>query len=294
MKVSYLEEQRIGDFIDYCNRYCKEHDESFLPDKGFKPDEENPTYILLDDKDAIIGTVSLIVTHGFKSSRRGRFRIMHTTQRSLEAYRMLLDAILEHTKDIDNIYLFIQENRKDDVGRILESLDFAVQRYAWHLERPCQGGAAPDFPAGYELRPLRWDEDEPIWQRINSITFAKLAGHVDMTVDDVKKLRSEETHLDSGMLLLWKDDEPVGTIRITKELENGGHIAFVSAVGVLPEHQGKGLATNMIRAALAYGKNLGLRKSGLSVNAENDRAANIYLREGYEKIETFICYNKRV
>ncbi len=294
MKVCYLEERRIGDFIDYCGRYCKEHDESFLPDKSFKPDAENPTYLLLDDHDAVIGAVSLIITHGFKSSRKGRFRILHTVPRSLEAYRLLTDAILQHTKDIDNIYLFIQENRKEDVGLILETLEFAIQRYAWYLERPCRGGAEPEFPEGYALRPLRWDQDEPVWQRINAITFAKLAGHVDMAVEDVKKLREEETHLDAGMLLLWKGDVPVGTIRITKELENGEHIAFISGVGVLPEYQGKGLATNMIRHALVYGSLLGLRKCGLSVNAENDRAANIYLREGYQKLETVICYNKRL
>lgn len=64
MKAITLENTRRNDFINYCVKYRSEHDGSFLCNddlNDFMPDKENPTCILIDNNDNIIGAASLLL-----------------------------------------------------------------------------------------------------------------------------------------------------------------------------------------------------------------------------------------
>lgn len=99
MKVEALSDEKVADFVAYCKRYKTEIDDSFLYDedlRDFVPDEENPTYIAVDEQDEIIGTASLIIDDYNRRGKKGRFRIFHSKTHNMNCYNMLMSAVLKH------------------------------------------------------------------------------------------------------------------------------------------------------------------------------------------------------
>ena len=63
MRVEVLKPERVNGFIEYCNKHRNEVDDSFLYEedlKEFRPNAENPTYIVMDEQGDIFGAASLI------------------------------------------------------------------------------------------------------------------------------------------------------------------------------------------------------------------------------------------
>lgn len=294
MRIDTLKNERIKDFIDYCKSHRSEVDDSFLYDadlKDFKPNDENPTYILLDDKSEIIGAVSLIIDSYHKRGNRGRFRIFHSAIINIEAYGLLFKAILNHTDNISNLNLLINEE-KTKVTDIIERLGFRIERYAHLLIRDDIEITEASFPHGYEFRTFQFGKDEDAWCEVRNAGFAKLAGsETPKTPEWVSKFKDDENLLAGGMKLLCFNGEPVGQVAISKELDNEIMYTFIFSLCLKSEHQGKGLGRNLLRAALIYGRNKGMPNAMLTVNAENDKATSLYLQEGFKKAETMVCYN---
>lgn len=61
---------------------------------------------------------------------------------------------------------------------------------------------------------------------------------------------------------------------------------FVSHIAVMPAHQGHGLGTRLLSHAEQTARDEGFGKVSLTVEVENTRAAALYLRRGFEVIET--------
>jgi mycothiol synthase len=296
MRIEYLQKEMLPAFIKYCQKHLTEHDESFiqLEDlRDFVPDEDNPTYILLNDSGIITGAASLMLEPRLRTLHKGRFRIFHTMIPSVETYGMMLDALMKHTEGIDLVYLFIPEE-KIDMSHILTNLGFGIERFSWHLRKEGDAIAAPVFPDGMSLRPLRPNQDEAVWCDIVNASFAHLAGHTKSTPDRIKKEMTSETVLPGGMQILWKKDQPIGLICIDTEIENGEKLVSLGPIAILPEYQGMGLGRNLVRAGICFGKSKGFLSTELSVNAENSKAANLYLSEGFKKTQVAVCYNKAI
>ncbi|WHT49539.1 GNAT family N-acetyltransferase [Sporosarcina thermotolerans] len=68
----------------------------------------------------------------------------------------------------------------------------------------------------------------------------------------------------------------------------------IGTLALIPEYQGKGLGRQLLRKALEFGNSIGLPKTVLSANAENERAVNLYTKEGFKKEESVVCYNYKV
>lgn len=295
MYVMPLTEIRLKDYADYCKRYGKEHDESYITDYPTLPDVDHPTYVLVDDAEKIVGAAALMLTPAFREARKGRFIIFHTLEQCYDHYRQLWEAMETHLEGIENIYLFIPDTLQPTVGKILEKLGFLVQRTSWVLSRPSAGLPEPVFPEGYRLEPLRHGSDEQAWCDIINNSFAHLQGHLHATPERLTGFCLEPWHLSDGLLLLWHGDKAIGTVRVTcEEDEEEGRFAEIGALGVVAEYRKKGLGVALLRAGLAVARKHGLEKTVLSVNAENEHAAQIYLREGFVTNEVKVCYNKQV
>jgi mycothiol synthase len=82
MKIQQLTTETMVLFINYCKKYRDELSDEYIEDvhlDKFYPDEENPTYVLLDDKSDIVGVVSLIIDSYHREGKTGRFRIFHSS-----------------------------------------------------------------------------------------------------------------------------------------------------------------------------------------------------------------------
>lgn len=284
--------ENAGRFVAYARRFGPEHDDSHLPDAGFLPGPDDPGYLLLegDGEGEVAGAVSLLLHPSFRQARKARFRILHAREADEARYGQLLEAVRPHLRGLNYVYLFVPEERTAVRG-ILERLGLAVERYSWCLARPAAGVPEPVFPEGYELRPFTPGADDLVWCGLVNLNFASLQGHLTLTPDRLARWLGEAEHLAEGMLILWRGELPVGTLRVIRGEEPGS--AEITSLSVLPGCRGQSLGTNLLRAGVAVGRRDGLDQAVLSVNAENQRAAELYLREGFRRVKVMVCYGQR-
>lgn len=297
MQVEALKNERIKDFVEYCKRHKAEIDDSFLYDedlRDFKPNDENPTYIVTNQQGEIKATASLIIDEYYRKGRKARFRIFHSEIEDEESYKLLMQAILKHTKGLDKIFIFIPVANKKLI-EFIEELKFTVERYAFVLVR--EGLEVPEvkLPEEYSIRPLRLGEDEEAWCKVRNAGFANLKGsETPKTPEDVAKMISSDDNIEGGSMILYHNERPVGVVRCAKDEYEDLPIMNIGPLAIIPEYQGKGLGRMLLRASLKFAKEKSYDRTILSVNAENERAKSLYVQEGFKQVEAVICYEYRV
>ncbi|MBL4934443.1 GNAT family N-acetyltransferase [Clostridium sp. YIM B02515] len=293
MRIEALKNERVQEFIDYCKKYRREVDESFLYDEdleGFTPDLENPTYIIVDDGDKITAAASLIVDDYMKKGKKGRFRIFHSSSQQLEHYKMLLRSILNHTEGLDKIMVFSSIINKEFTST-LEKLNFNAERYSFFLLRESLDIPEVVLPKGYIIRSFQRGRDEEIWCEVRNSSFAKLLGsETPQTPEMISKMNSGKDYVEGGAMILYDGNKAVGVVRASKDEYEDLPALNIGPLAIIPEYQGKGLGKILLRAALAFAGKSGYSRTVLCVNAENDRAKALYLQEGFKQVEAVACY----
>jgi len=289
-KINKVTDENMKKLIDYAAKYGIEHDSSYLPGRDFEISEETPSY-LLQKGDEVIGAVSLMRTKRFLSVRKGRFSILHANNGDPAAYKKLLEAILPHMEDLQNVFMFIPEINKVSAGN-LRDLGFEIERYSFILERSEPALAEPVFPEGFAIHPLDPTDQESISQFAACLNeeFKELAGHTPSTVEDIQTWFKDQSYVDSGMCLLKKEQIPVGTISMMRDLDDmdaGEILAF----GILEEYRGLDLGRNLLRYGINFLIGKDLKPIILSVNGENHGAITLYEKEGFILTESVVCYS---
>lgn len=296
-RIVAVGQDNLGEFLAYCQRYGREHDESFLPEgddfelsQDSLGDPEYPAYLLLDGEQ-IAGAACLIRTPNFVRARKGRWMIFHARQPDPAWYRLLLDAMLQHAQGLDFLYGFVPEGLQA-TRAAWEQIGLTVQRYSYVL---CWQQAAPPpvlLPPGFTFQsvdPEDMGQMESLRDVLNA-SFSGLAGHIGNTVETLSEAFAETLHLPGGMLLLYDGDRPVGSVRITRDEDP--QAGFVEMLGVIPAYQGRGLGRLLIRKSIDFSTAQGFPRVLLSVNAENESAVNLYLSEGFQKDTVMVCYQR--
>lgn len=178
MRIEKLSTEKINNFVVYCRKHRKEVDDSFLYDEDlqhFKPDDENLTYIVTNERGELAAAASLMIDEYHKRARKARFRIFHSEVKSIEIYQRLMQEILNHTKDLDKVFVFIPM-MNETLKYSIEALKFTVERYSFLLVRDDLKVPEFRFPDGYEIKPLQLDKDEEHWCAVRNAAFATLQG----------------------------------------------------------------------------------------------------------------------
>lgn len=294
MNVEYLSEARYSDFIAFCMKSRNEVDDSFLYEedlKNFQPDQDNPTYIILNDQSNIIAGVSLIKDSYYKRGKKGRFRIFHSIEPNPNIYKLMFQSIKSHTTEINDVFLFIQEDRFI-IRDIFHSMQFQIERYAYFLTREAIEVVQPNLPNDYSFKTFEFNKDEDNYLYVRNTGFATLKGsETPMTVEDVKNMETNDDYLEGGIFLLYHQEKPIGVVRSTRDFHNNEAVQNIGPLALIPEYQGKGLGRQLLRKALEFGRSTGLPKAVLSVNADNEQAVHLYTKEGFKKEEAVVCYN---
>lgn len=288
MTVEKLTNSKIPQFKEYFGKYSHEQDESNPPLDDFLINDNEPAYLLTKGNE-IIGAASLMIYPEYREVKHARFRIFHSKEPLKANYTILLNKILEHTRGLKSVYCFI-EDKFSAVWNIWEELGFTARRFAWILERETTTYTMSEFPKGFELKTFRDGIDENNWCAIINEAFEHILGHVRMTPQKIEHWRLDTAYIAGGMKLLWHNDKPVGILAMIKENHNNEDTIFIEAIGILNDYRGKGLGKNLLRAGIEYAANFGSTKVMLSVNAENDNAAELYFREGFTKEALYKCY----
>lgn len=288
MNVVKLTEKNIPAFKQYFKQYSHEQDESNPPLDDFTTGENDPVYLLVNGSE-IRGAAALMLHPEYREVRQARLRMFHTADGDYLSYLKLLNSILLHTSGLTSIYGFIEDNYSN-IAKIWEDLGFESRRFAWILIRDTKEFTGPQFPEGYELRTFRDGIDEEHWCSIINDAFGHSLGHVRMTPERLEHWRLDPAYINGGMKLLWHNDTPVATLSMTKEEHKGEDLIFIEAIGVAGDYQGKGLGKNLLRTGIQYAADSGSPGVMLSVNGENDKAADMYFREGFKKEALYKCY----
>lgn len=297
MKVETLKAEHLEAFKAYCKNHRKDLDDSFLYDEDlqkYKVDADNPTYLLTDSKGAIKGTASLILDDYHRRGKRARFRIFHVESQDEQHYKQLFEEILTHTESLDHVFLFVPLlNQK--LQDVMEKLEFDVERYTFLLVRENLEVGDPSIPDGFEIKSFRPGADEDAWCLVRNAAFSELKGsETPITPEMVAKMPSESDYLEGGMMILYKDGQPVGVVRGSDDEYEGSPIMNIGPVAILPEYQGKGLGRALLRVSIKFSKEQGYKRCVLCVNADNEQAKALYLQEGFVQTEGVVCYRYEI
>jgi mycothiol synthase len=148
-----------------------------------------------------------------------------------------------------------------------------------------------EIPRGYTVHPLVPSDQPGIRQFAECLnqSYRQLAGHTDVTPQDIRSWFDAASYLDGGICLLRRNEEPVGTLRVTRE-DEGRNSGEVSALGIVDGHRGQGLGRALLRYAVAFALKNGLGPLSLSVHADNEAAITLYRSEGFALTTTMVCY----
>lgn len=289
LKVERVQQSNQAEFVRYCAGYGSEHDDSYLPGDDFTPSPDQPSY-LLSDGDSVVGAVSLMRSQRFEEAGLGRFAIFHSKLGTADAYQRLVEAIRPNFEGLGAVYMFVP-SEKLETAEILKQLGFEIERYSFVLLNREPGIPEVRFPDGFELRELDPSHNESVSAFAASLNanFSELAGHLDLPAEEVRGWFDDPTYLQGGIQALMQDGQLAGTISITREYEDP-NLAEVSAFGVNKELRGRGLGRMLLRAGVSFAVTRGFPAVILSVNAENESALSLYRSEGFEVIETVVCY----
>ncbi|MBY0123541.1 GNAT family N-acetyltransferase [Bacillus sp. S/N-304-OC-R1] len=293
MKAEYVSNEKLGDFIAFCANHRHKVDESFLYDedlKNFQPDNENPAYVITDQNGNVNAAASLIMDDYHRRGKNGRFRIFYSEIEDPAYYQELLNAIKNHTSELEQAFVFIPLEQETEM-KLAEEINFTVERYSYLLVRDDLGVPNVSLPADYEIRPFRPGSDEEVWCKIRNKGFANLKGsETPITAEMVSKMISASSYLEGGMKILYHKEKPVGIVRGAKDEFEDSPIMNIGPLAILPEYQGKGLGRNLLRAALQFAKEKSYDRTILCVNADNEGAKALYLQEGFKQVHGVACY----
>lgn len=164
------------------------------------------------------------------------------------------------------------------------------------LDRQDAPTDAPALPDGYTLRQFRPGDDDEAWVAVNARAFAAHPEQGRLTVADLRARQAEPWFDPAGFLLLdGPGGTPAGFVWTKVEPPAAGAGAGtpdgeIYAVGVDPDHQGRGLGAALTAAGLARLRDAGCVRAVLYVDGDNAAALATYARAGFERAATDVQY----
>lgn len=185
------------------------------------------------------------------------------------------------------------------------SLGFERYRVLFQLRRSLYAPVpAPEFPPGVTLREFRPGIDDEAWVAVNARAFAEHPDQGAWTIEDLRVRMAEPWFDPAGFLLAQRDDGGAllgfhwtkvhGAIRRDDERAEHDHdpIGEVYVLGVDPAARGLGLGAALTLAGLRHLRSQGLDQVMLYVDESNPRAVELYLRHGFLRWATDVCFRR--
>lgn len=227
---------------------------------------------------------------------KSRLLIFHCIQTEFKYYQALMEfALLNSTtikqKGVSNLEMFIPDELTQTIG-VLDAIGFKYYRTSYIMIRKNEKKVRADWSCGYKLKPFVSGEDEEIYANVRNIVFKNLAGSVvPMTKEMVIKHSKDNCLLKDGIqVLLYQEHTPVGIVRVVSETDEIGDYSFITLIALVPEHQGKGLGRELLKAGIEIDQRNGYDDCMLVVNAENKHALSLYKKTAFSIDLAVSCY----
>lgn len=167
----------------------------------------------------------------------------------------------------------------------------AVVRELWQMAAPVRPVDVRPAPAGLRARTFTPGADDEAWVRLNARAFADHPEQGRMSVEDLRARQGEDWFDPS---LLWlavpADDDGAPVASMWVKVLPGEDSGEIYALGVDPDHQGRGLGGWLTDVAMAEMHRRGLLTATLYVEGENAPAIATYRRAGFERSAIDVQY----
>lgn len=168
---------------------------------------------------------------------------------------------------------------------------FEHDRFFWDMERSHRDKPVVTWPAGIETRTYDGTlQALTDWNDCSNAAFAQSHMSLTSTIEQCEMLTRQDHFRASGLLLAYRGDRCVGFCRCALHPEFGD----LDVLGVAPEARGIGLGREIVRWGTAWLLEQDVPSVRLTVDGENDRAADLYKSEGFEIIKTRRIWKTRL
>lgn len=175
---------------------------------------------------------------------------------------------------------------------LLESAGYPPARGVYVMETELdEAPPLPHWPTGISVRTFVSGQDEHATHEAVEDAFRDLWGHPLNTFERFLQ-ETEKESFDPSLWFLARDGDEVCGVTLCKVLGDEG---WVAAVGVRRQWRRRGLGLALLRQALAEYHRRGIRKVGLSVDAESITGApRLYGRAGMHVKDSYVIHLKEL
>lgn len=260
------------------------------------PGDPSPTYLFSDDETSVPFGVGNL--HPDLSAKELEPTL--AVRAGDSRYGDLLDwLIAEANREYPEFKFQIEINQKHKENlEHLASRGFKIVREYNSLRAQVSPNMTdPSLPDGVTVRAADKTnmQDLQDWHMVYQSSFAENFGFVPRDFESWhKRINADEYIPSDGVFLLYEESEPAGFIW-TDDMDAFDLRGFVTYIGVLKEHRGKGYGQILLAAALARFSRLGYTAAELGVDTRNSsNALRVYEKMGFEKLSTWILHERAV
>ena len=165
-------------------------------------------------------------------------------------------------------------------------------RSYWRMVRGLTGLAAPaPGPDGVSFRSLDLDADAAAVHALDDLSFSTVPDYNPSTLEQFREEHLAAHDHDPGLSVIAEADGAIAGFALTR-VWSDKRTGFVDVLAVHPDHQGRGLASALLRQAFTGYAAAGLREAELGVATDNPRALALYERIGMRRKFRFDVYER--
>lgn len=179
------------------------------------------------------------------------------------------------------IFTFLDDRSMATQQSYLEAMGFMRTRRCHYLIfSPPSDYPGPRLPEGFRLvHELIPGNEERIAARFNeAFTPPSL---IPAVPENFRPLPGDVWLIRDGALFLYHGPELAGCVQILRHYEGRTAMTFVARLGIVARYRGQGLGRQLLRAAIAAGREQGLESVKLTVYSDTPDAEHIYRSEGF-------------
>jgi GNAT superfamily N-acetyltransferase len=195
------------------------------------------------------------------------------------ARQKLLDEGLSFTA----LFTFLDDRTMARQQEHLQDMGFVRTRRCRYLVfSPPAGYPSPRFPEGFVLarEPIPGNE-ERVAALFNQAFLPPSL--IPAAPENFRPLPGDVWLIRDGALFLYDGPELAGCVQILRHYEGRTPMTFVARLGVVERYRGRGLGRELLRAAIAAGRENGLQDIKLTVYSDTPDAEHIYRSEGFSE-----------
>lgn len=232
-------------------------------------DPERDTRVVVHD-DNVVAFAMAFVPDDAPAVARGTARV-HPAHTGKGLGSWLLDSVERNARARAGVATCRVDVPEPDVAgrRLLETRGYRRVRTTYEMRGSLPHGMPATAPDGVSIRPFEPGEEHAVW-RVEAEAFRDHWDHVEeQSFGSFVHDWFEDTTLPSSVLVAELDGRPVGVIAWT--VEDG--VPYVFSVAVVREARRRGIATGLLRHAMARAAADGYAEMTLSVDAESPTGA---------------------